>query len=114
MAIAVEYLNTGIELAKSTWTHIGIVDYYNAELVGGSPAYERQPVTWTVASDGLIRPTTDLVFNVPANAAIYYWQAYNAVTDGVGYGQIQLPYENFVEQGVFTLLAASTGIDLNS
>lgn len=114
MAIAVGYLSMGIELAKSTWTHIGLVDHYDVELVGGTPAYERQPVTWTIASDGLIRPTTNLVFNVPANAEIYYWQAYNAVTGGVGYGQIQLPYESYTAQGVFTLLAASTGIDLNS
>jgi hypothetical protein len=91
-------------------THIGLVDDTGTELTGGSPAYARKAVTWTASVAGLIRPNADHEFDVPAGASVAEWRGYNALTAGDDYEGEDVDLEDFTNQGTYTLLAASTGI----
>jgi hypothetical protein len=108
------YLNFLATAADTEITHIGLFDDLGVELTGGSPAYARQAVTWTAPSNGLIRPTADLVFDVPAGAVVAEWRGFDAATSGTDYGGELLPNESYTGQGTYTLEAASTGIDHNA
>lgn len=110
MAMDVVYRNAIADYGATQITHIGLVDETGTEISGGDPAYARQPVTWTAASDGTIRPTADLTFDVPAGATVAGWRAYSALTAGTNYGGADLTQETFAGQGEYTLLSASTGI----
>lgn len=91
-------------------THLGLVNGSGAELTGGFPAYVRQAVTWTLPSDGVIRPTSDLTFPVPAGATVAGWRGYSAFSGGTDYEGADLTPEGYAGQGTYTLLAAGTGI----
>lgn len=93
-------------------THIALFDGAT-EITGGSPAYARKAVTWTAPSAGLIRPTANLVFDIPAGADVTEWRGFSASSGGTDYGGADLTDEAFAAQGTYTLLAASTGIDFN-
>ena len=105
------YRNAIADHGGTLITHIGLVDETGTEITGGDPAYARQPVTWTAAADGLIRPTADLTFNIPAGVTVGAWRGYSALTDGIDYDGANLTNEAFASQGEYTLLAASSGID---
>lgn len=94
-------------------THIALFDGAT-EISGGTPAYARKAVTWTAASGGLIRPTADLNFDIPAGADVDGWRGFSALTGGIDYGGAALTLEAFAAQGVYTLVAAATGIDFNA
>lgn len=110
MSMTVEYRNAIANRARSLITHIGLVNDQGAELSGGSPAYARLPVTWTEAADGVIRPTSDLIFNVGPHAFVSGWRGYSAATNGINYGGEALTPERYTGQGEYKLLAAGTGI----
>lgn len=107
------YLNLIRDAGAAAITHIGLTDG-GVELSGGSPAYARKAVTWATPADGLIRPTANLVFDVPAGASVDGWQGYDAASGGTAYGVNALTLEDFAAQGTYTLLAAGTGIDHNA
>lgn len=109
----VTYRNAIATHGASLITHIGLANAGGTELSGGSPAYARQAVTWTAASDGLIRPTADLTFNIPAGANVARWRGYSALTGGTDYDGAALTQENFAGQGQYKLLAAGTSIAHN-
>lgn len=108
--MTVSYRNAIATHGGSLVTHIGLVNGTGTELSGGSPAYARQPVTWTTASDGIIRPTADLIFDIPAGATVAGWRGFSALTGGTNYGGASLTPETFAAQGQYKLLAAGTGI----
>jgi len=110
MAMTEAYRNAIADYGASLITYIGLVDETGTELSGGDPAYARQPVTWTAASDGIIRPSADLTFDVPAGTTVGGWRGYSALTGGTDYGGADLTQETFTNQGTYTLLAAQTGI----
>lgn len=110
MAMEVVYRNAIADYGATQITHIGLVDELGTELTGGSPAYARKAVTWTTASDGTIRPSVDLTFDVPAGTTVGGWRAYSALTAGTNYGGADLTQETFAGQGEYTLLSAGTGI----
>jgi len=91
-------------------THIGLIDDTGTELTGGDPAYARQAVSWAAPSGGIVRPTADLTFNVPASGVVAGWRGFTALTAGTNYGGAALTEETFAGQGQYKLLAASTGI----
>lgn len=103
------------DYAAAILTHIGLVDETGTEIQGGDPAYARKPVEWTAAADGLIRPTLDLVFDVPANTTVAGWRAYSALAGGADYGggEFAAP-EVYSGQGNYRLLAAQTGISVDA
>ena len=110
MAMNETYRNAIADYGAGLITYIGLVDESGIELSGGSPAYARQAVTWTVASDGVIRPTADLTFDIPAGTTVAGWRGYDALSGGTDYGGADLTQESYAGQGTYTLLAASTGI----
>jgi hypothetical protein len=94
-------------------THIALFDGA-AEITGGSPAYARQAVSWTAASNGLIRPTVDETFDIPAGATVDGWRGFTALSGGTDYDGAPLTAETYAGQGTYTLEAALTGIDLDA
>lgn len=105
------FLNALADHGGGLITHIGLVDDLGAELA--SAAYARQAVTWTAAADGLIRPTADLVFDTTAGDTVAGWVGYSALTTGTAYGGAALTQVDYSNDGTYTLLAASTAIDLD-
>jgi len=105
------YRNTIGDAGAALITHIGLVDEADTEIAGGDPAYARQAVTWVAASDGIIRPNANLVFNVPASTTVAGWRGYTALTAGTDRGGADVTNEVFAAQGTYTLLAASSGVN---
>jgi hypothetical protein len=112
MAMTTAFRNAVADYGGSLITHIGLVDDTGTELSGGSPAYARKAVSWTTATGGVIRPTTDLVFDVGPGKNVAGWRGYNAATGGTNYGGESLTKETFAGQGTYKLLAAGTGIQI--
>lgn len=102
------YKNALAAEGASLITHIGLIDDSDVELSGGD--YERQPVTWTSPTGGLIRPTATLVFEVPA-VTIKGWRGYSALEEGTDYGGFNFTNPAvYAEAGTLVLLAEQTGI----
>jgi hypothetical protein len=110
MPMNTTYLNTTATAGGGLISHIALFNGAS-EITGGSPAYARKAVTWTSPTDGLIRPTANLVFDIPAGATVTEWRGFSASTGGTGYGGQLLTSTPFASQGTYTLQAASTGID---
>ncbi len=108
MAMSTGYRNAIADYGASLISHIGLVDESGVELSGG--AYARLAVTWTTAADGVVRPTVDLLFEVPAATTVKNWRAYSAITGGTNYGGADLTQEAFTNAGQYKLIAAGTGI----
>lgn len=106
------YLNL-IANAADAITHIALFGN-GTEVTGGSPAYARKAVTWSAPSGGLVRPTVDLEFDIPAGGVVDEWRGFSALTGGTDYEGEVLTEETFAGQGTYTLLAASSGIQHSS
>jgi len=104
------YLNAIALHGASLISHIGLVNELGTEITGGDPAYARQSVTWT-DTDGLIRPSVDLVFDVPEGVTVGGWRGFSAVSAGTNYGGGNLTDVAFSVQGTYTLQASGTGIN---
>lgn len=112
MAVSAAYLDALAAEGDSLIGFVGLVDETGTELTGGS--YTRKAVTWTAPSGGLIRPTADLVFDVPAGTTVGGWRGYSLVSGGTDFGGANVTQEVFAGAGQYTLLAASTSIDHNA
>lgn len=108
MAMTEGYRNAIANAGGNLISHIGLVDDSGTELSGGS--YARQAVTWTTASGGTIRPSTDLIFDIPAGATVAGWRGFTASTGGTNYGGADLTPEFYAAAGKYKLLASGTGI----
>lgn len=111
MALTTAGLNAAATGLADVITHIGLVDDLGDELSGGS--YARLPVTWTAPADGAIAPNGNLAFDVPAASTVAGWRGFSALTAGTDYGGADLDPEAFTNAGTYTLLAASTGYDID-
>ena len=109
MAMNATYLDLIAAAGGTACAYIGLMDT-GTEITGGSPAYARKAVTWVDSGDGLIRPTADLTFDIPAGADVTEWRGFSAITAGTDYGGATLTTESFAAQGQYKLLSASTGI----
>ena len=112
MALTAAALNVSADGLAAVATHVGLVDDVGTELTGG--AYARLAVTWTAAAGGLIRPTVDKTFEVPAGATVGGWRTYSASSAGVDYGGQAVTNETYAGAGQYTLEAAATAIDYDS
>lgn len=109
MAVLAAYLNAIRDHGQSLITHIGLFDGAS-EITGGSPAYARVAVTWVDDGDGVMRPSANLTFNIPAGADVTGWRGFSASSGGTDYGGETLTTESYAGQGTYVLLAASTSI----
>lgn len=108
MAMATSYLDGIATAGAALITHIGLVDATGTELTGGS--YARKAAGWGAASGGVVRPSADLTFEVPAGATVGGWRGFTALTAGTNHGGEDLTQEVYAGAGQYVLLAASTGI----
>lgn len=95
---------------KTIITHIGLVDESGVEISGGDPAYSRVGTNWDNDGVGVMRPSADLTFNIPAGVTVGGWRGYSQLVGGTDYGGKDLTNEVFAGQGQYTLLAAHTSI----
>lgn len=102
------YRNAIANAGAALITHIGLINELGQEISGGN--YARQPVIWATASNGIVRPTTNLVFEVPAGTTVTGWRGYSAITGGTDYGGANLSSQTFTGGGQLTLLASLMGI----
>jgi hypothetical protein len=102
------YRNAIADYGAGLITHIGLVDDVDTELSGGD--YARKAVTWASADDGTVRPTADLVFDIPAGVTVAGWRGFSALTEGTNYGGEDLTAEVFAGAGQYKLIASGTGI----
>jgi hypothetical protein len=114
MAMNATYRNIVADAGAAVVTHIGLVDDAGVEINGGS--YARQPVTWLSATDGVIRPDDDRVFNVPGSTKVGGWRGFDQLAHpgGTNFGGEDLDEEVFNNAGTFTLVASGTGINHTS
>lgn len=110
MSMTEVYRNSIADYGAGLITFIGLIDDNGNEIGGGDPAYTRLAVTWEQADDGVIRPTEDMTFNIPAGAIVAGWRGYSAPTDGIDYGGASLNEASYEDQGYYLLLADGTGI----
>lgn len=82
------------------------------EVSGGSPAYARKACAWNAASGGAGALSSNVVFDVPAGTTVTYISCWNTAGT-VRYFKKSVTSEAFGAQGTYTVLAASTSIDLN-
>lgn len=108
MSVNTAYLDAIAGAGASFVTHIGLLDDVGAEVTGGT--YARKAVTWTAAASGLIRPTTDLDFDIPTGITVGAWSGYSALSAGTAYGGGDLTDVPFAGPGIYRLLAASTSL----
>ena len=106
----VEYRNATVAAGAQMITHIGLVDNDGVELSGGEPAYTRKAVTWDQPSGGVIRPTSDLVFDIPAGKTVAGWRGFTAEFGGTDFGGKSVVAETFASQGQCVLLKDGSGI----
>jgi hypothetical protein len=109
MAMTTAYLDAIAGAGRTTVTHIGLVDGSGVEITGGS--YARKAVTWTASSNGTIKPSADLTFDIPSGATVAGWRGYSAASAGTNYGGADLTSQAFSSAGTYTLLAAATAIN---
>ena len=107
MAMTTAFKNLMLNAGTAAITHIGLMN--GASELSGD-AYARKAVSWGAASNGVVRPASDLTFDVPAGATVTAWAGFTASTDGTNYGGASLTAETFAGQGQYKLLAAGTGI----
>jgi hypothetical protein len=110
MPMTEAYRNAIADYGKALITHIGLVNAAGTELSGGNPAYARKPVVWGAAAGGIVRPTANLTFDIPAGATVAGWRGFTALSGGTDYGGQSLIEESYAAQGLYILVASSTGI----
>lgn len=82
------------------------------EVSGGSPAYARKAIAWNAASSGEATPTANVVLDVPSGTTVSWISLWNTAGT-VRYLKKSVTSEAFGAQGTYTVLAASTKLDLN-
>ena len=103
-------LNTGVTAIANAVTYLGLGDETGTELSGGTPAYARKAVTWTVADDGATQPNADLTFDIPSGATVKCVLLFAAATGGSDLGGKVVDEESYTNQGTYTLKAAQSSM----
>lgn len=85
-----------------------LVDAAGNEIAGGSPAFTRKALIWDNASDGTIKLTSDITFNIPANTTVAGWVIYDNL--GVIMATGSVTQEHFNGQGEYKIVAATSSI----
>lgn len=81
-------------------------DTATTEVTGGSPAYARKAITWSITNGVATMNGTDPVFDVPA-CTVKAVGFYDALTAGTQYGFYNVTDEIFAAQGTYTITDAT-------
>lgn len=90
----------------------GAANTADNEVSGGSPAYARKAIAWNAANAGAMAPTANVVLDVPASTTVSWVSLWNSAGT-VRYLKKDVTDEAFGAQGTYTVLAASSSLDLN-
>lgn len=90
----------------------GAANTATGEVTGGSPAYARKAIAWNGAAAGSATATTNVVLDVPAGTTVSWISLWNSAGT-VRYLKKDVTDEVFGAQGTYTVVAASTTLDLN-
>jgi hypothetical protein len=84
------------------------------EVTGGSPAYGRGTIAWNAADagTGIATASSNVVINVPTGTTVSWVSLWNSAGT-VRYLKKDVTDEVFGAQGTYTVVAASTTLDLN-
>lgn len=102
------FLNLVADAGGAAITHIGLVN-----ALGNEVGDARKSVSWTSASNGLIRPTANLTFDMDEGDDVAGWRGYSALTGGTDFDGHDLDPVSFSNPGNYTLQASTTGIDIS-
>jgi hypothetical protein len=91
----------------------GAANTADNEVTGGSPAYAREAVAWSGAATGAMAQNGDVVFDVPASTTVTWISGWNTAGT-VRYFKRLVTSEAFGAQGTYTVVAASSALDLNN
>lgn len=72
-----------------------------SEVTGGSPAYARQPVTWSAPTNGVITGSAN--FDVPAGTTVVSVGVWSAASGGTFLDKGAVTSQNFASQGAYTV-----------
>jgi hypothetical protein len=76
----------------------------SAEVVGGSPAYSRESISWAAAASGSVSSNANIVFDVPGATTITHLGYWSASTSGTFYGSRALDTsQTYATQGTYTI-----------
>jgi hypothetical protein len=75
-------------------------------------AYARKAIAWNAASGGSATATSNVVLDVPAGTTVSWISVWNTAGT-VRYFKKDVTDEAFGAQGTYTVVAASTTLDLN-
>lgn len=90
----------------------GAANAADNELAGGSPAYARKAVAWSAAAAGVAAQNGNVVFDVEGGDTVSWISGWNTAGT-VRYFKKNVTDEAFGAQGTYTVLAASSSLDLN-
>lgn len=90
----------------------GAANTASNEVTGGSPAYARKAIAWNAATGGSATATSNVVLDVPSGTTVSWISLWNTAGT-VRYLKKDVTDEAFGAQGTYTVVAASTTLDLN-
>jgi hypothetical protein len=90
----------------------GAANTASNEVSGGSPAYARKAIAWGAANAGAATCSGNVVLDVPAATTVTWISLWNSAGT-VRYLKKAVTSEAFGAQGTYTVVAASTTLDLN-
>lgn len=77
----------------------------DAEVAGGSPAYARQPITWTAGTPDGVYTATVPAFDVPPGTTVTHVGLWS--TGGVFLDYVAVSPQNFVSQGLLNVTSVT-------
>lgn len=105
------YKNLLANFSATLLKSVALLDSSGVELSGGNPAYSRKSVDWSTSIDGVIKPSADVVFSVPANTTVAGLAFYD--TTGSLLGSVSVTQEHFTGQGEYKILASSSSFTIS-
>jgi len=91
----------------------GAANTASNEVTGGSPAYARKAIAWGAANgSGVATCSGNVVLDVPAGTTVSWISLWNTAGT-VRYLKKDVTDEVFGAQGTYTVVAATTTLDLN-
>ena len=104
-----DYLDEIAGAGGTLVNYIGLIDETDTEISGGD--YSRLSVSWDESETGVLRPATDLTFDIPENTIVAGWRGYETDTSTTALIGSSLTEESFADAGQYTLIADQTSIN---
>lgn len=107
MSVSPAGLNIGASAIGNAITHFSLINSSGVQL--GSRVARTATTT-----GGVVRPSSDITFEVPGGSTVAGWRAHTAATGGTDVGGSALTAETYAGAGQYVLEAAGTDITINA